>query len=59
FDVANKLGPDKLWAGISIVGKGAHIPPNVRIGRNVLINAAVEEEAFAAFDGFVPSGETV
>jgi hypothetical protein len=25
----------------------------------VLINAAVEEEAFAAFDGFVPSGETV
>jgi hypothetical protein len=31
----------------------------VRIGRNVLINAAVEEDAFAAFDGFVPSGETV
>ena len=58
-DVANKLGPDKLWAGISVVGKGAHIPPNVRIGRNVLINAAAEEEAFAAFDGFVPSGETV
>jgi glucose-1-phosphate adenylyltransferase len=59
FDVANKLGPDKLWAGISVVGKGAHIPPNARIGRNVLINAAVEEEAFASFNGFVPSGETV
>lgn len=59
FDVANKLEPDKLWMGVSVFGKGAHIPSNVCIGRNVLVNASVEEEAFSPFDGFVPSGETV
>jgi glucose-1-phosphate adenylyltransferase len=41
------------------VGKSAHIPPNIRIGRNVLINADVEEEAFAPFGERVPSGEAV
>jgi glucose-1-phosphate adenylyltransferase len=59
FDVVNKLGPDKLWAGITVVGKGAHIPPNVRVGRNVLVNASRDEDDFAAFNGFVASGETV
>ena len=59
FGVANKLGPDKLWAGITVIGKGAHIPPNVRVGRNVLVNASRDEDDFAMFNGFVPSGETV
>jgi glucose-1-phosphate adenylyltransferase len=43
--------------GITIVGKGAHIPPNIRIGRNVIINADREEEDFPAGD--VRSGETI
>ena len=59
LDTVNKLDPDKLFTGITVVGKGAHIPANVRVGRNVLINAARDDEDFAAFGDHVPSGETV
>lgn len=59
FDVPNKQHPDKLYAGISVIGKGAHLPSNLRLGRNVLVNAGRDEEDFAAFNGHVPSGETV
>jgi glucose-1-phosphate adenylyltransferase len=59
FDTPNKQLGDKLSAGITVVGKSAHIPPNVRIGRNVLVNADVDEEAFAIFGDDVPTGETV
>ena len=48
--------PDKVNVGISVVGKGAHIPPGITIGRNVIINADRDE---ADFDGDVASGETV
>ena len=58
-DTVNKLDPDKLFTGITVIGKGAHIPANVRVGRNVLINAAREEEDFASFGDHVASGETV
>ena len=58
-DTVNKLDPDKLFTGITVIGKGAHIPSNVRVGRNVLINAGREEEDFAPFGDHVPSGETV
>lgn len=53
----NKNQPDKLNTGITVVGKGAHIPPNIRIGRNVVINADRDEENFPA--GETPSGETI
>ena len=59
LDTVNKLDPDKLFTGITVIGKGAHIPANVRVGRNVLINAARDDEDFAAFGDRVPSGETV
>ena len=59
LDTVNKLDPDKLFTGITVIGKGAHIPANVRIGRNVLINSARDDEDFAAFGDHVPSGETV
>ena len=55
----NKVWGDLLRAGITMVGKGAHIPSNIRIGRNVLINTDVDEDAFAKFGDTVPSGETV
>jgi glucose-1-phosphate adenylyltransferase len=55
----NKVLKDKLASGITVVGKGAHIPPNVKIGRNVLINADVDEEAYTAFGEVIPSGETI
>lgn len=53
----NQLQPDKLTTGISIVGKSAHIPAGVRIGRNVVINADRDEEDFSSNE--VPSGETI
>jgi glucose-1-phosphate adenylyltransferase len=58
-DTPNKLLPNKLNTGISVVGRSAHIPPNIRIGRNVLINSDVNEEDFASFGEVVPSGDTV
>lgn len=53
----NKLQPDKINAGISIVGKGAHLPGGISIGRNVVINADRDTEDFPGGD--VPSGETI
>ncbi len=57
--VPNKLLNELLNTGITLVGKAAHIPANIRIGRNVLINTDVDEEAFAKFGDTVPSGEVV
>ncbi|MGQ9548143.1 MAG: glucose-1-phosphate adenylyltransferase [Roseiflexus sp.] len=57
FTTPNREQPDKLMTGITIVGKGAHIPSHIRIGRNVVINADREEEDFPAGD--VKSGETI
>ena len=52
----NRDQPDKLTTGISVVGKGAHIPPGISIGRNVVINSDRDDEAFS---GDIASGETV
>jgi glucose-1-phosphate adenylyltransferase len=57
MSVVNKQQPDKLTTGISVIGKSAHIPPGIRIGRNVVINADRDTEDFPAGD--VPSGETI
>ena len=53
----NREQGDKMLTGITVVGKGAHIPPNTYIGRNVLINADRDEEHFPG--GEVKSGETI
>jgi glucose-1-phosphate adenylyltransferase len=53
----NEQQPDKLFTGTTVVGKSAHIPPNIHIGRNVLINADREEDDFP--EGDIPSGATV
>jgi glucose-1-phosphate adenylyltransferase len=56
----NQEAPDRLDTGITVVGKGAHIPGGARIGRNVLVNADVDEDDFAVFaDLIVPSGATI
>lgn len=54
---ANHTQPDKLNTGITVVGKSAHIPPGINIGRNVLINADRDTEDFP--EGDIPSGETI
>lgn len=57
LDTPNRLAPDKLNTGISVVGKGAHLPAGLRVGRNVVINADRNEEDFGG--PVVASGETV
>ena len=53
----NKLEPDKINTGVSVVGKRAHLPANLRVGRNVVINADRDEEHFPS--GELASGDTV
>lgn len=55
--VANKLRPDIVSAGISIVGKRAIVPSGLTIGRNVVIGPGTHEEL--ADNGDVASGETI
>lgn len=57
MNVPNKAEPEKINVGISVVGKGAHLPPGIKVGRNVVINADRDEEDFPGTD--VPSGETI
>lgn len=59
FSTPNALAPDRFNTGISVVGMNAHVPANQRIGRNVVIYSNIDEEAFASFNGEVPSGATV
>jgi glucose-1-phosphate adenylyltransferase len=53
----NKAQGDKMTTGVTVVGKGAHIPAGIVIGRNVLVNADRDEDHFP--QGEVKSGETI
>jgi len=55
--VPNALQPDKVNTGITVVGKGAHIPAGCTIGRNVVIGAERTEADFPALQ--IPSGASV
>ena len=55
----NIAQPEMLYTGITVVGKGAHIPENLRIGRNVIIHTGTRETAFARFGDHVPTGATL
>lgn len=59
YDTPNENEPGKFFTGPTIVGRRAHVPPNVTVGRNVVINPDVDDEAFDSFQGIVPSGATV
>lgn len=56
--VVNEQLPDKLITGISVVGKGAFIPDQAQLGRNVLISSGRDEADFPP-DGVVASGQTI
>lgn len=56
--VPNQQMPDRLFAGITVIGKGAAIPDSAQIGRNVLINSGRDETAFPS-DGVLADGQTV
>ncbi|MFZ5854692.1 MAG: glucose-1-phosphate adenylyltransferase subunit GlgD [Chloroflexota bacterium] len=55
--IPNKLEPNRLHTGITVVGKRAVIPRGVRIGRNVKIGGDVRATDFPR--RVIPSGETV
>jgi glucose-1-phosphate adenylyltransferase len=56
--VVNKLEPQRLNAGITIVGKRAEIPTGTRVGRNCMIDAGVRASDYGGV-GVVASGESV
>lgn len=53
----NRLYPERLNTGLTVIGKRARIPAGIRIGHNVIINPDVHEGHFQS--DFVASGETI
>jgi glucose-1-phosphate adenylyltransferase len=49
--------PDHIYSGLTVVGKNASIPEDVRIGTNCIIYPAVSKEDFPSVD--IEDGETV
>ncbi len=45
-NVANRLQPSHLYTGITLIGKGAKVPAEQRIGRNCVIDSSVTEELY-------------
>ena len=58
-NTANRAQPDRINTGLSVVGKGAHIPDEYEIGRNVVVAPWSPEAAFKDYAGSVASGSTV
>jgi len=53
----NKDEPDYLNCGITVIGKGARLPPGLRVGRNCKIDPGVKESDFSTLS--IPSGSSV
>jgi glucose-1-phosphate adenylyltransferase len=53
----NWLEPNRLNTGITLVGKRAHLPANITVGRNSRIGVGVQPDEFTSLD--VPSGDSV
>ncbi len=53
----NRRWPERLNTGITVVGKGAAIPPKTVVGRNVVINHHATAKEYPSLD--VASGETI
>ena len=54
----NRIEPERLSAGITLIGKRAFVPWGATIGRNCRIDPGVTEADFKGQHS-VPSGETV
>jgi glucose-1-phosphate adenylyltransferase len=54
----NREEPERLYAGITLVGKRATVPPRITIGRNCRIDPGVTAADFGR-RRIVRSGETV
>ncbi|HLL79035.1 MAG TPA: glucose-1-phosphate adenylyltransferase [Ktedonobacteraceae bacterium] len=53
----NKLEPSRLDTGITLIGKRAHLPDDLKVGRNCKIGADLRPEDFTS--DTLPSGETI
>ncbi len=53
----NKLEPSRLDTGITLIGKRAHLPDNLKVGRNCKIGTDLRPEDFAT--DTLASGETI
>lgn len=53
----NKLEPTRLDSGITLIGKRAHLPDNLKVGRNCKIGSDLRPEDFST--DTLASGETV
>ena len=56
-DIVNRMYPDHVHSGLTLVGKTAIIPEGMRIGTNCIICPAVTESDFPA--PALPDGETI
>ncbi|OQY45099.1 MAG: glucose-1-phosphate adenylyltransferase subunit GlgD [Anaerolineaceae bacterium 4572_78] len=55
--VPNKLDPDKINAGITVIGKRTQIPAGIQIGHNVVIAPYMRAEHFPSDE--IADGETI
>jgi glucose-1-phosphate adenylyltransferase len=55
----NKDEPGNLNCGITVVGKGARLPPGLQVGQNCKIGPEVQESDFSTLLLFIPSGSSV
>ena len=55
--LVNREFPKHLYTGISLIGKGAEVPPSTVIGRNCIVHPLIKAESFS--NGKLESGETI
>lgn len=53
----NREEPEYLNCGITVIGKGARLPPGLRVGRNCKIDPCAKESDFSTLT--IPSGSSV
>ena len=62
YTTANLLQPTHLYTGITLIGKGAQVPAEQKIGRNCVINSYIRVDAYPRTvmedgESLFPSGE--
>ncbi len=55
--IANKASPHLLSSGLTVIGKNAHLPDGIVVGKNCIIYPDVDKDDYSA--DTVPSGETL
>ena len=55
--IPNKKFPDHLFTGLTVVGKEAHLPEKISIGRNSIVEPKIRPGGLASFE--YPEGSTL